>query len=109
MKKLSTLKRTAAIKATQVLFVMAAFSIWPAMESRVNLDLVQHVHAAIGLVVLDHAVGQGEEGVIAADADVGPGAKPGAALADQDVAGHDRLAAKFFHAEPLAYAVATVA
>ena len=50
-----------------------------------------------------------EERVVAAHADVRARAETGAALADEDVAGDDRLAAKFFHAQPLADAVAAVA
>ena len=64
---------------------------------------------AVGAVELDHAVREREEGVVAADADVGSGAETGAALANEDVAGDDRLAAKFFHAEALADAIASVA
>src|SRR5271154_6152985 len=69
----------------------------------------QDVHLAVRLVELHGAVDEREERVIAADADVRAGTEPGAALADQDVAGDDRFAAKFFHAEALADAVAPVA
>ena len=40
------------------------------------------------------AVGEGEQGVIPADADAGAGLHLGAALADDDVAGDDALAAR---------------
>jgi hypothetical protein len=69
----------------------------------------EDVHLAVGPVELDQAVDQSEEGVVAADADVRPGAETRAALADDDVAGDDRLAAKFFHAEAFADAIAPVA
>src|SRR5271156_2617179 len=69
----------------------------------------EDVDLAVGAVKLDHAVDEREERVVATHADIGPGAKTGAALADQDVAGDDSLAAKFFHAEALADAVAPVA
>ena len=40
--------------------------------------------------------------MVAADPDISSGVPLGSALADDDVAGDDDLAAKFFHAEPLA-------
>ena len=53
---------------------------------------------ATTFVEFDHAVGEGEEGMIAADADVLTGVVCGAALADDDVAGDALLAAKDFDA-----------
>jgi len=66
-------------------------------------------HLAAGLVELDNAILQGEEGPIAADADVFAGVQLGAALADDDVAGDDGLAAELFDAATFAVALATVA
>src|SRR4029079_18466744 len=57
----------------------------------------------------DDAVGSGEQGVIAADADVGARIHLGAALADQDVAGQHLLAAEALDAQPLAVRIAAVA
>src|SRR6185369_16336197 len=57
----------------------------------------------------NHAVRGGEQGVVAADADVGAGVHLGAALADQDVAGQYLLAAEALHAEALAVRIAAVA
>src|SRR5437660_120206 len=60
-------------------------------------------------VEVDCAGGQGEEGVVAAEADVAAGVEAGAALADDDAAGLDRLAAEDLHAEALAVRLAAVA
>src|SRR6185312_12511176 len=57
----------------------------------------------------DHAVRGGEQGVVAADADVGARIHLGAPLADQDVAGEDLLAAEALHAQALAVGIAAVA
>ena len=51
----------------------------------------------------------GEQRVVAATADVHAGVEVGAALADQDLAGLDDLAAEALDAEPLGVRVATVA
>ena len=59
-------------------------------------------------VEADGAVHEGENRVIAAQADVLARHEPGAALADDDVAGDDDLRAKFLHAEAFADAVASV-
>ena len=72
-------------------------------------DRFENVNAAVDAVELDHAIRQSEEGVIAADADVGSGTKTSPALANNDVAGDDLFTAEFFHAETFAYAVASVA
>jgi hypothetical protein len=56
----------------------------------------------------DVAVDQGENCVIAAEPDVFPGEELRAALPDNDVAGHDQLAAESFYTEPFADAVAAV-
>ena len=50
----------------------------------------------------DIARDQGKNGMVAADPDISSGVPLGSALADDDVAGDDDFAAKFFHAEPLA-------
>src|SRR6185312_15304805 len=57
----------------------------------------------------DDAVGSGEQGVVAADANVLAGVHLGAALADQDVARQNLLAAEALHAEALAVGIAAVA
>lgn len=57
----------------------------------------------------DLAVAEGEEGVVAAAADVETGGERRAALADEDRAGGDRLTVEAFDAEELGIAVATVA
>ena len=57
----------------------------------------------------DAAVGEGEEGVVTADADVEAGLELGAALADDDGAGGDDLPAVGFDAAVLRVAVAAVA
>src|SRR5580658_10560810 len=48
---------------------------------------------------LDRAVDQSEEGVIAADPDIGARTELGSALAHDDIAGDDRLAAELLDAE----------
>ena len=55
------------------------------------------------------AVGGGEQGVVAADADILAGIHLGAALADDDVARQDLLAAEALHAQALAVRIAAVA
>src|SRR5215470_7759830 len=55
------------------------------------------------------AGGGGEEGVVGPHADVGAGMEGGAALAHDDVAGRDDLAAIALHAQALARRVAAVA
>ena len=64
--------------------------------------------ATVRLVVFDRTVLQREEGPIATNADVLAGMEFGAALTNDDAAGDDGLAAKFFHAEPLRVALASV-
>ena len=66
------------------------------------------VNAPVAAVEADVAVGEGEEGVIAAHADVIAGVEFGAALTDEDGAGGDELTAVAFHAEALAVTVAAV-
>jgi hypothetical protein len=56
----------------------------------------------------DVAVNEREDRVITAKADVLTRQKLRPALAHDDVAGHDHLAAEFFHTEPFADAVAAV-
>ncbi len=70
-------------------------------------DLVD-VDAAAFAVEADGAGDDGEDGVVAAEADAFTGSPFGAALADDDVAGDDLLAAVFFDTEAFAAAVATV-
>src|SRR5690349_12286769 len=58
---------------------------------------------------LDRAIDQGEQRVVAAEADARARMEARAALADDDVAGFDRLATIDLHAEVLRVRVATVA
>ncbi len=58
---------------------------------------------------LDRTGREGEQGVVAAAADVDAGVEVGAALADDDLARADDLAAEALHAEALRVGVATVA
>src|SRR5206468_11943463 len=57
----------------------------------------------------DAAVGKREKRVVLAEADIVARVPLGAALAHDDVAGANHLAAEFLHAEALALAVAAVA
>ena len=66
-------------------------------------------HAAVRLVEQHRAVLQRKERPIATGADVLAGMELGAALADDDAAGGDGLAAKCLYAEALAGGIATVA
>jgi hypothetical protein len=59
-------------------------------------QLCHHVYPSSLTIELDHAVGQGEQGIILAAADVAAGLKARAALPDDDAAGPDRLAAEDF-------------
>src|SRR5712691_11247430 len=65
--------------------------------------------AADPLLELHRAAVEREEGVVAPHADPVAGMKLGAALAHDDVAGDDDLAAEFLDAEPTAGGVAAVA
>src|ERR1700731_4076149 len=66
--------------------------------------------AAVGAgAVGDGALDLGEEGVVAAHVDMLAGVVLGAALADDDVAGHDDLAAELLDAEAAATGIAPVA
>ena len=66
------------------------------------------VHAATVLVEQHFAVGEREQCPIASGADVFTRDKFAAALTDDDAARADERAAKFFHAQPFADAVASV-
>ena len=57
---------------------------------------------------LDVAVGRGEQGVVLAKADIVARPELGAALAHDDVAGENLLAAELLDAEALAGGIATV-
>src|SRR5581483_3453850 len=67
-----------------------------------------HVHAAAFLVEHDLAVREGEQCPVATGADIFARDKFAAALANDDAAGGDERAAKFFYAKPFADAVASV-
>jgi hypothetical protein len=71
--------------------------------------LHRHEGARAGLAELHPALGLGEDRVILADADIVAGMYLGAALANDDVAGHDSLAAVFLDPEPAAFGIAAVA
>src|SRR5579863_2501896 len=60
-------------------------------------------------LVADHTVDQGVNGIVASQTNVAPGMDPGAALADQDIAGPDLLAGVNLDSPPLAWAVPAVA
>src|SRR5581483_4010242 len=64
--------------------------------------------AALAGAELDLAGGEGEERVVAADADVLTGVDAGAALADDDGAGVHLAAVEDLHAEPLGLGIAAV-
>ena len=66
------------------------------------------IHSSTGAIEAHVAIDQRKNGVIAAEPDVLARQKFRPALAHDNVAGHDQLAAKFFHAQPLADAVAAV-
>ena len=68
------------------------------------------MNAVVGFALELHVtVYQRENRVVAAETDIGAGLPTGAALADDDVAGNDRLAAVFLHAEAAAFRIAPVA
>src|SRR6478672_1015259 len=71
-------------------------------------DDVDDLAAALA-AELDRARREGEQGVVTATADVGAGVEVGAALADDDLAGLDDLAAEALHTQVLGVGVATVA
>ena len=66
------------------------------------------IHPSSATIKAHRSLDQRENRVIAPEADVFPGQKFCPALAHNDIAGHDHLAAEFFHTEPLADAVAPV-
>src|SRR5437763_1446107 len=66
------------------------------------------VYPAPGSIESDVAVHQGENGVIAPESHVLARHELRSALANDNVAGYDRFAAKTFHTQPIADAIATV-
>src|SRR6266542_2403380 len=68
-----------------------------------------NIDAAAALVESHFPVHQGEQGPIAAGADIFPGNEFRPTLADEDAAGGDELSAISFHAKSFADAVASVA
>ena len=70
--------------------------------------LGDHVDAPALAVERDHSVGQREQGVVAADADVAAGVIAGAALADDDASTGYDLPAKCLKAKPLRVRIAAV-
>src|SRR5688572_21209990 len=75
---------------------------------RVHVD-AHELAAQLAVAERDAAVRKRKEGVVLAHADAGTWIIFGAALAHDDVAGEDILAAELLHAEPLALGVAAVA
>src|SRR5689334_12789132 len=73
---------------------------------RIHADFVA---AAVLVLELHHAIDQRVDGKIGAETDVASRMPLRAALADDDVAGNDFLAAELLHAAVLRIAVATVA
>jgi hypothetical protein len=69
----------------------------------------EHIDALAALVELHFAVHEREQSPIATGADIVAGGKFGAALAHEDAARGDELAAVTFHAQPFAGAIAPVA
>jgi len=67
------------------------------------------IDASLGLFELDLAINEGEEGPIAAGADIATGDKLGAALADQDAASRYKFAAERLDAQPTCIAITPVA
>jgi len=79
---------------------------WKKLISRSNHWL--DVHTATAAVKLDVTVNKCPDRVIAAEANIATRSELGTTLAKDDVTGDDGLAAKFFHTETLADAVASV-
>ena len=76
---------------------------------RGDLDLLGgDVHATTFAVEEYATINKGEDGVVAAHADVLTGVELGATLANNDVAGDNSLATELLHAEALAAGIATV-
>ena len=69
----------------------------------------KHVHARAVAIEFHAAIGEREEGPIAAGADVFAGMKFGAALTNDDAAGGDEFAAVRFYTETFGVTVTTVA
>src|SRR5438046_234884 len=76
------------------------------LSRRINADLVP---SPALVLELHHAIDQGVNGEVAAEADVAAGMPFGPALADDDVAGDDFLTAEFLDATVLRIAIASVA
>lgn len=70
--------------------------------------LIEDGDATFGGIPFDKAVAEGEEGVIATDANIVARVEASAALADEDGAGLDGLSIVAFDAEAFAVAIATV-
>src|SRR5438128_333347 len=68
-----------------------------------------HADVFAGLIEQDHAVGEGEQGMVAAAADVAAGQELGAALTHDDPTRANPLAGIYLHAQPLRIGIATVA
>lgn len=84
---------------------------WPSVligSGRSRRRLGHDVYAPPVFIEFHPPVNQRVERPIAADADIYPGIELGAALADDDAACCDELAAESFDTQPLAVAVAPV-
>jgi hypothetical protein len=66
------------------------------------------MHATVGFIKPDHAIGEGEEGVIAAHADIVSRTVASAPLPNQNIASEDGFTAELFHAESFTNAIASV-
>jgi hypothetical protein len=77
-------------------------------EKRLSCSHRIDVDSSPAPIEADVAVNQRENRVIAAEADVFARQKLCSALPDNDVAGHDQLAAESFYTEPFTNAVAAV-
>src|SRR3954466_11968543 len=80
----------------------------PGPTRSIGVDAHEGVAFGALLAELHAALFQGEQRVIGADTDVGASTHRGTALADQDVAGNDVLAAVLLHAQTFAVRIAAV-
>lgn len=85
-----------------------SFSHRPTLVGR-DIDGRFNVHPATFLVEVDVSFDEGEDGVVAAHADIPPGMPLGSLLADNNVAGNDEFAAELLDTQSLGDRVTTVA
>ena len=77
-------------------------------DSGLRSFLLDHIDATAVAIENNNAISQGEQGVVATNADIAARVIAGAALTNQNVAGENRGAAVGFDAEPLAAGIAAV-